>query len=101
MAEKQLNQFAQDFFDAWDLAALGKLTLEFPTRAQAVNFRHRMYSFRSKFRKDCAPRPTPYDTIELSIEQLAEDRWQITTRVSAWREQIRRLKAEQTPSDGS
>lgn len=93
MAEKQLSDFSQDFFDAWELAKESKLVLTFDSRSQAVNFRHRLYSFRSRYRKDCAPLPTPWDDVELSIEQVGES-WQLNTKVSRWREQIRALKRQ-------
>jgi hypothetical protein len=90
MAEKRLSDFSEDFFLAWDLAKEGKLVLIFDTKNQATNFRHRLYSFRTKLRKESAPLPTPYDGIELSIEGKGEV-WEVTTKTSRWREQIRIL----------
>lgn len=93
MAEKKLADFSQDFFDAWELARAGKLSLDFPTKGEAINFRHRLYSFRSRYRKETQPMPTPWDDIELSLTEIPGG-WQIGTRLSRWREQIRLLKQE-------
>jgi hypothetical protein len=100
VAEKRLDQFSQDFFDAWDLAKEGKLDITFPTRKGAVNFRHRLYSFRSKLRKQFAPAPTDYDSLELNIEGSDELGWKLNTKLSHWREQIRLLKAAVSGSAG-
>jgi hypothetical protein len=90
MAEKKLSDFSEDFFLAWDLAKEQRLVLQFDTKNQATNFRHRLYSFRTKLRKESAPLPTPYDGIELSITQEGEV-WEVSTKTSRWREQIRQL----------
>jgi hypothetical protein len=93
MAEKTLDQFPQEFFDAWDLAQAGTLWLEFPEKKQATNFRHRLYSFRTKLRKQAYPMPCPYDGIELMISQ-SPDGFVLAPGQSSWREQIAKLKAE-------
>lgn len=93
MAEKQVSDYPEEFIMAWDLARSGKLELTFDTKGKATNFRHRLYGFRSKFRKEVGLAGTIYDAIELSIEQKAEGTWLLSTRPSPWREQIRALRA--------
>jgi hypothetical protein len=94
MAEKKLSDFPEEFMMAWELAKEGKLSLSFDTRGKAVNFRHRLYGFRSLYRKELGAAGTVYDTIELSVEQKNDSLWILSTKPSAWKEQIRALKAQ-------
>jgi hypothetical protein len=88
MAEKRFSDFNPDFFAAWDLAKEGRLSLSFESRGQAVNFRHRLYSFRRKLSKEMMPAPCPYDSLELSILEK-DGQFLLGTQASPWRQQIR------------
>lgn len=49
---KKLSDYSKEFFQAWELAIIGQLSIPFPLKGTATNFRHQLYAFRKRYREE-------------------------------------------------
>jgi hypothetical protein len=85
--EKNLNQFPEEMWQAWDLAKRGQLRLEFPTKGGAQALRHRMYGFRTALRREGGVAGAQYNGVELVIREEPSS-WVLTTGQADWKRQL-------------
>ena len=87
---KSLRDYPVFFFEAWDLACAGRLSVSFEEKGLATSFRHRMYSFRRRFIEEgAAPEKVPQmgraslkiredkETGKWFVENIGMEDWQM------------------------
>jgi len=68
MAVKPLSSYPKEFFDVWKLAVAGKLSIEFPKRATAINLRTRLYAYRKRLDEQSPQLAAPLKAVDLIVE---------------------------------
>ena len=84
-----IESFPKEFFDIWQLAEEGKLSLEMPTKGQATHLKQRLYIFRKTLLETSPDLAQPYLSVDIRVEE-EEDKFQLVSYVPAWKLQVRK-----------
>lgn len=96
MAVKKLSSYPKEFFDVWRVALAGKLILELPKRATAVNLRTRLYAYRKRLDEESPALAAPFKDVDLVVEPKDPANpetcpYLIKGTVLPWKAQVREL----------
>lgn len=90
-----LSSFPSEFFQIWDLACEGKLSLPFPTRGKATNMKHRLYQFRKLLLVEHEELGGKYYQVDLDVRE-EEEKYFLETYIPEWKKVLRESQAART-----
>lgn len=67
MSKRTLQGFPPEYFDIWNLAVEGKLSLQFPTKGKATNKKVDLYRFRKRLSEETGDLAAAYFQVDLRV----------------------------------